>query len=345
MKNILIIHHNDNDGVLSCAIIKRYFMSLYNDAVIDTIGTDYRSTFEEITKPYKSKNNYYLIAIVDVSVTSEENYNWMIDRVIDTGLLYIDHHKSTIDFIQEGHPMNLITGFRVTGLSASMLCWAWTTYDILIDTIYKHYKLKLFNNRILERNDNPNPMDRSIVEDLWNSYDNLMIPTFLKYVDAYDIWDTNTSLGYDSVLDFAENDLTVEQCEEMYKYSSTLIDDNKTKSDCIFESLLEKGKIIRDYKKSYNEMLCRQFGYEDTYIDQSGKKYSVFILNLPIAGSQAFGDRINKYDICCAWYFNGKNYTHSFYSVKVDCSVLCKELGGGGHPGAAGFVCPKPIFE
>jgi oligoribonuclease NrnB/cAMP/cGMP phosphodiesterase (DHH superfamily) len=41
----------------------------------------------------------------------------------------------------------------------------------------------------------------------------------------------------------------------------------------------------------------------------------------------------------CFWYSNGK-WTFSLYNDngKVDCSEICKQNGGGGHKGAAGFV-------
>jgi len=41
----------------------------------------------------------------------------------------------------------------------------------------------------------------------------------------------------------------------------------------------------------------------------------------------------------CFWYANGK-WTFSLYNDngQVDCSVICKKRGGGGHKGAAGFT-------
>ena len=42
----------------------------------------------------------------------------------------------------------------------------------------------------------------------------------------------------------------------------------------------------------------------------------------------------------CFWYKNGK-WMWSLYNdnEEVDCSVIAKQYGGGGHKGAAGFVC------
>ena len=42
----------------------------------------------------------------------------------------------------------------------------------------------------------------------------------------------------------------------------------------------------------------------------------------------------------CFWYVKGKGWVFSLYNDNgaVDCSIICKKLGGGGHKGAAGFV-------
>ena len=50
-----------------------------------------------------------------------------------------------------------------------------------------------------------------------------------------------------------------------------------------------------------------------------------------------FGIEIPDGEFFGAFHFNGKLWVTSLYSDTVDCSVICKELGGGGHPGAAGF--------
>jgi hypothetical protein len=40
----------------------------------------------------------------------------------------------------------------------------------------------------------------------------------------------------------------------------------------------------------------------------------------------------------CFWYANGK-YNYSLYNDngQVDCSIIAKNRGGGGHKGASGF--------
>lgn len=47
-------------------------------------------------------------------------------------------------------------------------------------------------------------------------------------------------------------------------------------------------------------------------------------------------------DFFGCFHYNGNNWAVSLYSNgKVDCSVICKDLGGGGHAGAAGFQRDK----
>lgn len=48
------------------------------------------------------------------------------------------------------------------------------------------------------------------------------------------------------------------------------------------------------------------------------------------------------YDGVVSYYFTGKRWSFSLYSDHVDCSAICKEHGGGGHKGAAGFVIDEP---
>jgi nanoRNase/pAp phosphatase (c-di-AMP/oligoRNAs hydrolase) len=47
----------------------------------------------------------------------------------------------------------------------------------------------------------------------------------------------------------------------------------------------------------------------------------------------------SRHDIMMPFQFNGRFWTVSLYTTKdeVDCSVIAKSMGGGGHKKAAGF--------
>lgn len=46
------------------------------------------------------------------------------------------------------------------------------------------------------------------------------------------------------------------------------------------------------------------------------------------------------YDGCACYHFNGTKWSFSFYNDNgiVDCSIIAKQFGGGGHKGAAGCI-------
>ena len=73
-------------------------------------------------------------------------------------------------------------------------------------------------------------------------------------------------------------------------------------------------------------------------------------MNTNMFSSESFKDIYTeeKYDLMIAFLFNGKIWTISLYSTKIeiDCSVLAKSMGGGGHKGAAGFTTTniKEVF-
>lgn len=112
----------------------------------------------------------------------------------------------------------------------------------------------------------------------------------------------------------------------------------KTAGQVFVEEAIYKGKIIRDYEKAQNEKFIKSFGFE---VEFAG--YKAICANRGACNSQLF-DSVwdpEKYDLMIAFVYKRGHYTVSLYSTKpdVDCSVLAKRFGGGGHKGAAGFQC------
>ena len=62
-------------------------------------------------------------------------------------------------------------------------------------------------------------------------------------------------------------------------------------------------------------------------------------------GSAVFGERMDKYDICMAFEFDGAKWVIGLYSKTIDVAEIAKKHGGGGHTNAAGFICAIPPFE
>lgn len=106
-----------------------------------------------------------------------------------------------------------------------------------------------------------------------------------------------------------------------------------------FESLHHlclEGELLIKYRDMYCADIVKNFGHEAKIV--GFPEYSCYALNLYRFGSLAFGDLVNKYDVCVAYIFDGTKWTVSFYSLTKDVSVIAKSFGGGGHRGASGCV-------
>lgn len=132
-----------------------------------------------------------------------------------------------------------------------------------------------------------------------------------------------------------------------FNYAMKSIDQRPFKGDIWFRlnreenllpNIISAGKIILDFVKREDASYRNSFGYESSYEDKS-----VFVVNKRCS-SQLFGDYMDKYDICISAVFNGTKWQYTAFSNKVDCSVIAKKYGGGGHAGAAGFYDKKMLF-
>jgi len=108
----------------------------------------------------------------------------------------------------------------------------------------------------------------------------------------------------------------------------------------VVKEILTSGTGILNYRDRYCADMRTSYGYETLL---AGHK--AFAMNIYRFGSAQFGPLFDEYPLCIAYIYDGKAYTVSLYSTKVDCAEIAKQLGGGGHKGAAGFVCEKLPFD
>jgi len=107
----------------------------------------------------------------------------------------------------------------------------------------------------------------------------------------------------------------------------------------LVEEMIHAGYFCIRFRDNF----CRD--YADSYgFEASFEGYRCFALGLNMFGSEAFGRRMKGYDICLSFEFSGQSWTVGLYSEKVDVSEIAKRYGGGGHRGAAGFVCDELPF-
>lgn len=165
----------------------------------------------------------------------------------------------------------------------------------------------------------------------WNYFfTSVPMPEVVRLIGDYDKW----ALKIPESKAFYEAMKTVDTAphlpiwDELFEMDEVLRDD-----------IYRQGNSILVYRDKYCEDLCKAFGFE-TQI-QGVKAYAC---NQYMFGSGGFGEKFKQYPICIAFIYDGLQYTVSLYSETVAVNQIARLYGGGGHKGAAGFVCKKLPF-
>lgn len=156
------------------------------------------------------------------------------------------------------------------------------------------------------------------------------MPMAIKLLGEYDTWRNENKLYWEGyILPFQYGIRTI--CNSAETFPVILLESEGLDKT---NELLNIGKIILDYQRKQNEYACRA-AFE---VDYEGLR--AICLNVGGASSTIFDSVYdeNKHDIMIPFTFTGKHWRVSIYTTKdIDCSVLCKKRGGGGHKQAAGF--------
>lgn len=160
------------------------------------------------------------------------------------------------------------------------------------------------------------------------------MPMAVRLLGEYDTW-RNADKGRweNEILPFQYGMRLL--CNSLESFPSHLLrGGNESTMSCY--AIIGDGQTVLRYQKQQDEMACRLAAFEATF-----KGLRAICLNTGTRNSQTFESVWDeeKHDIMLPFSFNGKEWTFSLYTTKdeVDCSVLAKEMGGGGHKKAAGF--------
>ena len=306
-------HHNDLDGRCAGAIVRR---GRPNSTPSDFIEIDYKIKPDlSVVSPDEE------VFIVDFSFKPED-----MDALLEktANAIWIDHHSTASSYPYAHLAQNPVKGLRdftVKGLSGCELTWKF-----------------LFPEEEL-------PDAVQLIGD-YDSWRMKLAPSCLEFYEGMKLEDNSPSsliwkhLFGDPPYDSKERDPSVpEETVEETKAS---------------------GRSCIKYRDAYCKEMRQSFGYETELthdkhiIDTDGtagivsETTKVYALNVYRFGSQAYGDLINKYPVVIAYVHDGEQYTVSLYSTRDDvhCGEICKAIGnGGGHKGAAGFVCKELPFK
>jgi hypothetical protein len=310
---MIIFHHNDLDGKCAAAIC--HCWAGIPDDRCEFVEMDYAKKVPlEMVKPGER------VWIVDFSF-SVADMTQLLEITQD--VIWIDHHKTAIEKFKD-FP-HKIRGIRKDGEAGCVLTWK-----------YMHWWSA--------RGDEPEelPHDgRVCYLDRSPAYP---VPRAVTLLGDYDTWtmaykDTVQFYEGMKVMDWAIGDpkwmeLFICEADGVYGDGRPIEKVDKTRP------IIEAGYIATRYRDAYCSGIVKTFGFESV-ID--GIK--CWVTNLYGFGSLGFGAKMKDYPICAACISDGLQWTVSLYSTQVDVSVICKNHGGGGHKGAAGFVSKTFPFE
>lgn len=161
-----------------------------------------------------------------------------------------------------------------------------------------------------------------------------IMPTAVKLLGEYDTWRNQDKQRWDNaIMPFQYGMRMI--CSSAETFPQELFEMPEIVTDSPVYSIIRDGKTILAYQKTQNERACRS-SFE---IEFEGLK--AICLNNGGANSQVFESVYdeNRHDVMIPFVFTGNHWTFSLYTTKkeVDCSVIAKSYGGGGHRQAAGF--------
>ena len=234
------------------------------------------------------------------------------------GLVWIDHHKSSID----SHPKD-IPGYRIDGVAACRLAWQW--FSMVDGNTREGY---VGHGCPAIRPAGVLPMIHDYKRREVNE------PLAVRLAGEYDIWDHRG----DGDLEF-QYGLKTEEPDINWKRLLNG-DENYT------ASIVSSGRSSMRYAKNMDAFWLAEAGH---VIEWEGLKF--LAKNSVERGSGILDSKDvpeTGHDALMLYGYRGKYWTVSMYHAKhrkdIDLSIIASKNGGGGHRGACGFTCKRLPF-
>lgn len=322
MKILCIYHSADLDGWMSAAIVKHWFVENfkaprqvknYGETVLTTYNDSaVANTLDLLGWNYgnhvPSYEGYDQIIMCDISFPIDD-----MVKLIESGkgFTWIDHHISAMSILDHHVKLGKIpqpNGLRRTDMAACELTWMYFFGDNMPEIVRLLGRYDCFGHKGTD--------EEEMV--LW-----------FQYGARACIYDVDTSYFYlhESIDDLTHVRIILDRGSFIYKY---LITEAKQAYRNKFELMLDNPEWDTEY-----------------HHPEMKPKFRFACINKERFNPINFGIdyHADGYDgVACFWY-NGK-YNFSIYNDNglVDCSLIAKSLGGGGHRGASGFILTKEQF-
>lgn len=166
----------------------------------------------------------------------------------------------------------------------------------------------------------------------WDHLFDENLPQAVYYLGRYDIWKHHEVPGS---LEFQYGMRLYDTWPDNGEFWTSLFDDAAAE---VTDKIREQGETLLRYEREQNKKFASAYAFE-TELDG----LRCIAVNKGFTNSLVFESVYDpaKHDAMLSFAFRSGKWTVSLYSTKpeVDCSVICKARGGGGHKGAAGFQC------
>lgn len=357
---IKVFHHNDMDGYASALTFKKIYLNTYiKEYPIDFHPIDYTVDITPMIGDEPS-----LLVFLDYSFSNKINIKAVNNATNNYGckLIWIDHHVTSLKPGVIGSIASKEAAIYVTpDHSGAYLTWKlFCYYSILNQRIYPNAKsLDDFFNKInyIITTHKSNPKGLAGIRGCKNVYSFVKIPEFIRMIDAYDRHDLSNKYYKDGVVLSQWFFVKVTNLENaifnsFFKLHSIENTDELSNRNTFENIICTEAATISQVTQDLNDNFREQYKFEVIVryhdIDNNICEASGICCNRQM-NSIGFSEDYNKYDITIPFFFSGKNnkWQYSMYTRKenINVGLICGAFGGGGHPGAAGFISDRCIFD
>lgn len=126
------------------------------------------------------------------------------------------------------------------------------------------------------------------------------------------------------------------------KLWNDLLGNDTRRAELVIANLCTEGALIQKQMNEAAERRMKEYAFETSFLS-----YRCICVNTDAKGSLQFGDLMSQYAMCITFIrTSAHSWKVGLYSSRPDIHVgnICKQYGGGGHAGAAGFTCDNLPF-
>ena len=349
MNPICFYHKADLDGVCSAAIVKHFVPEC------ELYGIDYGDEFPwdkvDTTKSegLTARAAQRTVYMVDFSLPCKG----MVYLAEVSNLIWLDHHKTAL----EANAGLRARGMRDTTRAACELAWVWMSLFPDPEKMTDSYTFEEFDV------DLPEAVRLLGRYDVWDKdnpeWESRVLPFQYGMRVQEGAYDPESEL-WTRVMDPTDEDIErgymVEYGEMILRYQAEVNRKACEAGAHEFVWTMPDPELQPwvETDKDGKQVLVQPSGMKFKVVDGKYERvpnnvmpsYRVLACNTIVFNSNFFDGFFDpeKHDVMCAYSqrSDGK-WKVSMYTTKdeIDCGAIAKHFGGGGHKGAAGFVCTR----